>query len=353
MAQPTPTPMPQTHRTRTQEVSLGMVLLGITFSSILYGIMLTQTHKYFQRFRKDPPVVKALVLAVLILNTISMFFVGHASWYYLVTNGVHAVAIWSLNVELALSMIMSAISELFLTYRVYQFSGRNYWLTIILFSLAVLHFGSGEVAAIKFLLLKDFARFASVKVPSILRLGSAAVCDTAIALSLSFFLNKKRTGFKRNDEIINYLILFSINSGLMTSMISIASLITYIVVPRLWVYTALCFLISRLYANTFLCSLNSRQILVNDEDKSPINAIPRKYRKRSKISLLNKSDPEKTPTQLDVYVVTETITDGPTMMDTAKIRNSNTHLKQILEDSSDSSFPSSSSSSSSSRTSLH
>ncbi|PPQ68919.1 hypothetical protein CVT24_007663 [Panaeolus cyanescens] len=117
--------MPQTHRTRTQEVSLGMVLLGITFSSILYGIMLTQTHKYFQRFRKDPPVVKFLVsrpplpiieagseffffqvIAVLILNTISMFFVGHASWYYLVTNGVHAVAIWSLNVELALSVLL-------------------------------------------------------------------------------------------------------------------------------------------------------------------------------------------------------------------------------------------------------
>lgn len=74
-----------------------------------------------------------------------------------------------------------------------------------------------KVSAIQFLLLKRFARFGSAKVsiprlttffqngvpmpcqqiPSVLRLGSAALCDTGIAISLCYFLHQKRTGYRR------------------------------------------------------------------------------------------------------------------------------------------------------------
>jgi len=293
-----------------------MVLLGVIFSSLLYGIILTQTYKYYQRFKGDPLSAKLLVLAVFILNTASLFFVGHAAWYYLVTTGEFLMSIWSLNVELALSMVVSGLSETFLAIQVYRLSGKK-WLTAILLTLAFVHFGSGEVAAIKLLLLKKSARITSEKVPSILRLASAAICDTAIASALSYFLHRKRTGFKRNDEIINYLILFSINSGLLTSVTSIASLITYIAAPRTWVYTALCFLMSRLYATTFLCSLNSRQILLNDKvnldtEKSAIVKIrPPFSTRRSKWSTrVKRTSVNDYPTAIGVLVVTETISDS-------------------------------------------
>jgi hypothetical protein len=322
-------------RTRLEEVALGMVLLGVIFSSILYGIMLTQTYKYYQRFKRDARSIKLLVFAVLVLNTASVFLVGHAAWYYLVTTGKGYLSIWSLNVELALSMLMSGLSETFLAIRVYRLSGNKIWLTAILLLLAFVHFGSGEVAAIKLLLLKKSARLTSEKVPSIIRLASAAVCDTAIASALSYFLHTKRTGFKKNDEAINYLILFSINSGLLTSATSIASLITYVVVPRTWVYTALCFLISRLYATTFLCSLNSRQILYHDEintdseKETTITKIKHPFR-RSNWSVKRTSGGN-TPSSIDIFVITETISDGPRPPTSAKIRNSNTHLKEVAE----------------------
>jgi hypothetical protein len=327
---------PPIYRTPTQEISLGMVVLGLIFSSILYGVMLTQTYKYFQRFKRDPLLVKLLVFTVWLLDTVSVFFVGHASWYYLVTTGPHGISTWSLNVELALSITISAITETFLAFRVFKLSAQKYWLTGILLFLALIHFVSGEVAATEFLLLKRFARFGSVKIPSIVRLSSAAICDTAIAAALCYFLNKKRTGFKKTDEIINYLILFSINSGLATSLISITSLITYLVVPKLWVYTALCFLLSRLYANTFLCCLNSRQILLNVEEEQESPNIRRKRRGSLWTTTGRPGTAEKTPTQ--VFVVTETITDGLQTPDSAKIRNSSTHLKEISENGSSSSL---------------
>ncbi|KAF9459749.1 hypothetical protein BDZ94DRAFT_992969 [Collybia nuda] len=225
-----------------------------------------------ERFRGDPLLVKLSVIGVCFIDTVSFVLVGHACWYYLVTTGPIGLAVWSLNAELALSMAISGITETFLAYRVWLLSDRHCLLTSILLTLALLHFASGEVSAIQFLLLKRFARFSSVKVPSVLRLASAALCDTGIAFSLCYFLHKKRTGYRRTDEIIDYLILFAINSGLLTSVTSVACLITYLVVPKTWVYLALCFLISRLYANTFLCSLNSRQILrtADSENDSPI-----------------------------------------------------------------------------------
>lgn len=323
-----------TDRTRLQEVSLRMVLLGLIFSSMLYGIMLTQTYKYYQRFGRDPHVIKLLVFSVWLLNTVSMVLVGTVSWYYLVTNGPRNISTWSLNVELVFSVMISGISETFLAFRVHKLSGEKYWLTAILLFLALMHFVSGQVEAVELLLLGRFARFDSVTIPSILRLSSAAICDTAIAASLSYFLHKKRTGFKRSDEIINYLIVFSINSGLATSLISVASLITYLTAQKLWIYTAFCFLIGRLYANTFLSSLNSRQILMTDEkEKGSPNVFASPFRPNR----FSGRSGEESPVQIDVLVVTETITDSLQSLDMAKIRNPNTQLREMSDNESSSS----------------
>ncbi|TFK71893.1 hypothetical protein BDN72DRAFT_401474 [Pluteus cervinus] len=297
-------------RTRKVEVKLGMTLLGLIISSILYGIALTQTYTYFQRFRRDRLLTRFLVVAICLLDTASVFLVGHACWYYLVTTQAISVSVWSLNAELVISMFISGISEMFLAYRVWMLSGKKLWLSVVIVGLALLHFTSGQVSAIQFLELKRFARFQSVKVPSILRLTSAALCDTGIAVALCHFLRKKRTGFKRTDRVIDYLILFSINSGLLTSVASIACLITYLVVPKTWVYLALCFLISRLYANTFLCSLNSRKLLLDALDGDEFSAevhVP-KYYPKPRSQIFSRPFPE-VPTQIDVYVVQETITE--------------------------------------------
>ena len=54
----------------------------------------------------------------------------------------------------------------------------------------------------------------------------AAVSDVAIAVILIFLLQRSRTGFRRSDSVINRLILFSLNTGLLTSIDALLSLIT-------------------------------------------------------------------------------------------------------------------------------
>ena len=51
------------------------------------------------------------------------------------------------------------------------------------------------------------------------------VSDFAIAGSLIFYLQRSRTGFKRSESIVNKLIIFSINTGAVTSLCAIMALI--------------------------------------------------------------------------------------------------------------------------------
>lgn len=282
------------------EEKLGMTLLGVVFSSMLYGITLSQTYTYFRRFPLDPLSIKLMVLIMSIMDTASAFLITHAGWFYLVQDESIDISSWSLNSELALSMVISGLVEAFLVFRVWMLSEKRVPLTVVLVAMALLHFVSGEYSAALCFKLQNFSRFEALEVPSILRLASGALCDTAIAISLCYFLNQKRTGFKRTDKIIDHLIVYSINTGMLTSITSIVCLITYAVMPITWVYLALCFLLSKLYANTFLCSLNSRQILIHNDFDSDLHAPTPHFRTTTP----HHHQPFST---IDVYVVTETV----------------------------------------------
>ncbi|GAV99699.1 DNA glycosylase [Lentinula edodes] len=197
------------------------------------------------------------------------------------------LAVWSLNAELAVSMFISGIAEAFMTYRVWMLSGRQNVLTCALASICWKEWNS-YIHGHNLLLL-------------------ALLCSVAFQYVATELIRKKRTGYKRTDEIIDHLMLFSINSGLITSVASIACLITYLAIPKTWVYLTLCFLISRLYSNTFLCALNSRQILQNETNDMDTPVLPRFSRGLSR-GTPEKNNTQSRPTQIDVFVVTETIT---------------------------------------------
>ncbi|KAF5383278.1 hypothetical protein D9615_005040 [Tricholomella constricta] len=163
-------------RTQLEEVALGMTLLGLIFSSMLYGITLTQTYKYFQRFQKDPLFVKLMVLPRDHWSHWKSRLESERKPHLVVAGQRVGLKILSPG---GTSVISSSPTE----------SGCRSASSIDLFALS----------AIQFLTLKQFARFGSVK---------------------------KRTGFERTDKIIDYLILFAINSGLLTSIASVAGLVT-------------------------------------------------------------------------------------------------------------------------------
>ncbi|KAH0587161.1 hypothetical protein H2248_005970 [Termitomyces sp. 'cryptogamus'] len=87
----------------------------------------------------------------------------------------------------------------------------------------------------------------------------AALGDGLIAGTLCYFLQRSRTGFKKSDTMISKLILFTVSTGVLTSICAIASLISILVWPSTLIYAAFYFCLGRLYSNSVLATLNARQ----------------------------------------------------------------------------------------------
>lgn len=86
----------------------------------------------------------------------------------------------------------------------------------------------------------------------------AAVADILIAASLCYFLHRSRTGFKKSDTMISRLILFTVSTGMLTSICAVASLISILIWGQTLIYVAFYFSLGRLYSNSVLATLNAR-----------------------------------------------------------------------------------------------
>ncbi|KAG6833998.1 hypothetical protein H0H93_012676, partial [Arthromyces matolae] len=113
---------------------------------------------------------------------------------------------------------------------------------------------------------KTFAELARLKYLSISVNALAAAGDVLIAGILCTLLHRSRTGFQRSDTMINKLILFAVNTGVLTSLCAVGSLISIVVAGQTFLYIAFFFCIGRLYSNSLLATLNARKMIRGSTD---------------------------------------------------------------------------------------
>jgi len=103
----------------------------------------------------------------------------------------------------------------------------------------------------------DLHRLKGISI-SITALG--AVIDLLIAVALFYLLHRSRTGFKQTDSVISRLMLFTINTGLLTSICAVLCLVTFVLYPNDLIYVTFFFCLSRLYCNSLFATLNCRRV---------------------------------------------------------------------------------------------
>ncbi|KAJ8691867.1 hypothetical protein PTI98_011387 [Pleurotus ostreatus] len=122
--------------------------------------------------------------------------------------------------------------------------------------------------------MKTFGELTALKGLSMTVNILAAVGDLFISICLVYMLYRRRTGYKKSNTIISRLIIFTINTGSLTTLFAIGSLISILVWDDTLIYVTFFFCIGRLYANTFLATLNARSILRSvgqDDDANTIH----------------------------------------------------------------------------------
>ncbi|KIP05721.1 hypothetical protein PHLGIDRAFT_119555 [Phlebiopsis gigantea 11061_1 CR5-6] len=92
-------------------------------------------------------------------------------------------------------------------------------------------------------------------------LGSQTCVDFTLALSLCTSLWKSRTGFHGTDSLVNVLIMYAVNTCVLTASTSIASIVTFALVRDTYVFVLFAMILPGLMLNSLLAVLNSRQAL--------------------------------------------------------------------------------------------
>ncbi|KDQ31795.1 hypothetical protein PLEOSDRAFT_165203 [Pleurotus ostreatus PC15] len=91
--------------------------------------------------------------------------------------------------------------------------------------------------------------------------SSRVVFDLFVTFAMTLALYRSRSGVKRTDHVITLLIMFTVNTNLLTTLFSVSELVTFLVMPQATLYGALGLLSPKLYLNTLLASLNSREYM--------------------------------------------------------------------------------------------
>ncbi|KAI9060719.1 hypothetical protein FKP32DRAFT_1678677 [Trametes sanguinea] len=93
--------------------------------------------------------------------------------------------------------------------------------------------------------------------------GFSVFIDICLMGTLVAALMKGKTGYNRMDSLIDVLIMYSINAGVLTSVFALLTFIFAIALPGNLIYVAFSIIAVELYANSVLAVLNCRQSLSN------------------------------------------------------------------------------------------
>ncbi|KAF9461456.1 hypothetical protein BDZ94DRAFT_1263764 [Collybia nuda] len=246
----------------------GAAFIGMLFATMLYGLTTLQTYFYFVYYPQDGMENKFLVSLVWFLDTIQTVLVSESMYHYLVTNYANppalAIGHWSLFVSIAVNVTVSFCVQCFFTVRIFRLSPHKvrWWLSSFIALIVLSHFCIGIRTVIFLLIEKEMKRLPEIKLTSATPFATLSVlADTLIALALCILLHGSRTGFRHTNKLVTMLMIYAINRCLLTSFVELAAVIVFVISPGTLWFLGIEFVIGKLYANSLLATLNSRNAL--------------------------------------------------------------------------------------------
>jgi hypothetical protein len=185
----------------------------------------------------------------------------YSVYWYLILNFGNAENLeynmWSMNIQVDVNSLVDYLVQLYYARRVYIVSN-SVIIPVMIVLLGTNCLAFGVVFTVRAAALKTFSRYSSLIGVTCIGLGTGIVADILIASSMCWSLYHKRTGFARTDSVIMTLMSYSINSGLLTSLITIGVLITFAADNSTMTWQIFYWPMGKIYANSLLAMLNSR-----------------------------------------------------------------------------------------------
>ncbi|KAL1752485.1 hypothetical protein FB107DRAFT_265446 [Schizophyllum commune] len=233
------------------ETPLGMLLIGLIISCALYGLNFLQIYMYFRTYPSDSWWLKLLFS---VLDTAGTALSGHGVYTYLIKHFGDPTAIAGIDTFYGYSLVQLA-------------AGRNLkWAAFLIWFIALVSFSFGTAAVANNFLTAHFEGLTmkNARIISGFALGGAALCDIVITTALCMFFWRSKTGFKPTDNILDKLLIFTINRGGISFAVQVLNCILYFTHTAQLIWTPFHFALSKVYAISLVATLNQRDAYRND-----------------------------------------------------------------------------------------
>jgi len=174
---------------------------------------------------------------------------------------------WSIAFTVVVTAIQTFLVHCFFSQKILKSSKNNWYLTGPIVLLALLRLFAASVSTIEMVRLQRYSAFV-LKYPGWVfttGLSLSSAVDVIITVWLCIFLRKLRTRMAAGSSVmirvVDSLTLYTLENGALTCFATTASLICWLIMPTNLVFLGLHFIIGKLYANSLLAALNTRQEL--------------------------------------------------------------------------------------------
>ncbi|KAJ4475530.1 hypothetical protein J3R30DRAFT_3706061 [Lentinula aciculospora] len=251
----------------TYDATLGALEIGILIAGVLFGVITAQVYIHHQSFPTESVWIKhGMVDFMWIIELGHTICVFHAIYFYTVTHFGDADALEILPASIGAAVVLHGIVLLivqgFFTYRIALFTGKPYIIpalsgVLMLCQMLAVYTLSAQLILVATKSLRDFMDKWEWLMFTVLILR--AIADVLISGSLVYHLIHRRNGvLKSTVAVVDKLILWSIETGIVTSMLGFLSIIFYLTLKTTYAWLALLMFLPKVFSNAMLANMNSR-----------------------------------------------------------------------------------------------
>jgi len=244
----------------------GPLLLGHFFNWGLFGALTVQVYIYYLAFPKDRWFSKGIVtfaytveLLQTVLATRDAFRNFGTGWGDM--RELDAVG-WLWFSVPVLGSIISCLGQVFYAWRISILS-QSYWVSGVVLILSLLQFGTGLYSGAYAHIIGVFSQVQIREYKTTcVWLGGTALCDVIIAISMMYYLQRSKTGFKQTAALISKFIRITVETGLVCATFAILDLALFLAFKENNYHLAPSIALSKLYSNSLLAVFNARVRIV-------------------------------------------------------------------------------------------
>lgn len=241
------------------------LLFGVLWNWTLYGVLVVQIYVYSYNFPKDRKLLKILVYAIFLFETLQTALSG-ADLYYWFVSGFGKVDrlrdpyASAFDRPIMGSIIMGTV-QFFFAYRVWVLSDcRAWWYCVIIVVCSAINNVTSFAAGVYSHIIRKFINAQKSRIVALACGAGSTATDFLIVAAMLYYLARPRNAEfgPLSNHALAKILLLTVETNILNATCGIISMLMVIIFPDKRYYTCSTAILGKLYSNTLLVSLNNR-----------------------------------------------------------------------------------------------